>query len=73
MLTRPLLDGEFKHSGIRKDSGLQFERQRNTASEKSQKSALKKWIDFCEWVLFLVLYVGLLGGMLVYGFQFLVG
>jgi hypothetical protein len=72
MLTRSLLDGDFKHSGIRKDNGSQFEGQRSAASEILEKSAVKKFIDACEWLLFLVFYVALIGGMLVYGFPFMV-
>jgi hypothetical protein len=37
------------------------------------KSALKKCIDACEWLLFLVLYVALMACMLGYGFPFMVG
>jgi hypothetical protein len=72
MLTRSLLDGDFKHSGIRKDIDSQFEGQPSAASDTLEKSAVKRFIDACEWLLFLVFYIVLIGGMLVYGFPFMV-
>ena len=37
------------------------------------KSAIRKCIDACEWLLFLVFYVALMACMLGYGFPFMVG
>jgi hypothetical protein len=37
------------------------------------KSALKKCIDACEWLVFLVFFAALMGCMLGYGFPFMVG
>jgi hypothetical protein len=66
------LDGDFKYSGIRKDIGSQFEGQQSAAPETLEKSPLKKYIDACEWLLFLAFYIALIGGMLVSGFPFMV-
>jgi len=38
-----------------------------------RRSALKKYADACEWILFLVFFVSLMGFMLMYGFPFMAG
>jgi hypothetical protein len=60
----PTLDAEFSHiMAMHQDINAGI----------LGKSALKKCIDACEWILFLMFYVTLMGCMLGYGFPFTVG
>jgi hypothetical protein len=60
----PTLDAEVAHTTAM---------HQDISAETLEKSALKKCIDTCEWILFLMFYVALMACMLGYGFPFMVG
>ena len=60
----PTLDAEFSHI---------MAMHQYISAETLGKSALNKCIDACDWILFLIFSVALMGCMLGYGFPFMVG
>ena len=60
----PTLDAEVGHT---------MPMHQAIGAETLVKSALKKCIDACEWLLFLMFFVALMACMLGYGFPFMVG
>ena len=60
----PMLDAEVAHTTAM---------HQDISAGPLGKSAIRKCIDACEWLLFLVFYAALMGFMLGYGFPFMVG